>query len=189
MSWYDCVKHYESIGRKEVIDEVGIEPRVQFTKINWVRVFNGFLFEGRNPVFTDPTIAEDYSVLFELVTEKKGKKTIERFKNYSQVCSILDVFFAAKKKFIEIIDAIYGPSVGINGRKLQRRKDAILSAQKHPLLKQQYLLLTYECKFSCVHELSILAYGKLKRALVDTYGFGICSWTLGKELSLFPPVR
>lgn len=44
-----------------------------------------------------------------------------------------------------------------------RCQDAILSAQKHPLLKQQYLLLNCECKFLYGRELRILAYGKLSK--------------------------
>ena len=129
MSWNECREYFKSCGRQEVIDEVGIEERLQFTKINWVRVFNGFLFEGENPAFPDPTVAEDYSVLFELIVEKIGKEKKEKFKNLSQVCSILDVFLGDKMTFYKNIDNIYGPAIGMRGRKIQAKKDAIIAAR------------------------------------------------------------
>ena len=130
MSWIDCSNYYHKQGRNEVVAEVGTEDRVRFTKINWVRVFNDFLFEGKRPVFTDPSIAEDYSVLFEIEKSMSSDgEVIEKFKNQSKVESITDVFLAKKGDFDRIIDDIYGTAVGMSGAEIQRRKNAIKNAR------------------------------------------------------------
>lgn len=126
MSWNSEAKYGREQGMSYTRKTVGEAYRMIATKINWVRVGNKFLFEGEKPVFSDPNIAENWTVLMDTETD-------DEFKNRSQMESILDMFLAPEQKVKKMLQDIYAWTAV--KREVGRKIDKILKgrAQWNPV--------------------------------------------------------
>ena len=120
MSWDSEAKYGREHGMSYTKNTVGEDYRMNATTINWVRVGNKFMFEGEHPVFPDPNLAENWSVLME--TDTDGM-----FKNRSQMESILDMFLAPQDKVDKMLKDIY--AYNPTKREVGRKIDKILKAR------------------------------------------------------------